>query len=231
MQMKFKQVHAAGWPVLSGPARPQPGNHGMTRRAMMATCSAHWAIHRELSGESGEMQLELETAVTIADSGSTGPPSGGSARPGPAPPGPRSRAAPGRAGVSGGPGLTGLPPNFQAPALAQSGHSRWHGSRATAAGRGPRAGRRRAARPGPTGNHGGRGAPVPGSGCSRGRGARPGAGRHCWQDSEPAAKFMASYWPGPSQVDQPSHSCCPRRRACADIIMMVRAQKMVLVSR
>ena len=121
--MKFKQVHAAGWPVLSGPARPQPGNHGMTRRAMMATCSAHWAIHRELSGESGEMQLELETAVTIADSGSTGPPSGGSARPGPAPPGPRSRAAPGRAGVSGGPGLTGLPPNFQAPALAQSGHS------------------------------------------------------------------------------------------------------------
>jgi hypothetical protein len=114
----------------SGLARPQwPGpaaaNHGMTRRAMMATCSAHWAIHRELSGESGEMQLELETAVTIADSGSTRPPSGGS---GPAPPGPRSRAAPGRAGVSGGPGLTGLPPNFQAPAVAQSGHSRWHGS-------------------------------------------------------------------------------------------------------
>jgi len=100
----------------SGLARPQwPGpaaaNHGMTRRAMMATCSAHWAIHRELSGESGEMQLELETAVTIADS-------------------PALRRVPGRAGpgVSGGPGLTGLPPNFQAPAVAQSGHSRWHGS-------------------------------------------------------------------------------------------------------
>ena len=105
----------------SGLARPQwpgPGaaNHGMTRRAMMATCSAHWAIHRELSGESGEMQLELETAVTIADSGPA-------LRPAP-PACPRR----GRAGVSGGPGLTGLPPNFQAPAVAQSGHSRWHGS-------------------------------------------------------------------------------------------------------
>ena len=102
----------------SGLARRQwPGPQPiMTRRAMMATCSAHWAIHRELSGESDEMQLELETAVTIADSGPA-------LRPAP-PACPRR----GRAGVSGGPGLTGLPPNFQAPAVAQSGHSRWHGS-------------------------------------------------------------------------------------------------------
>ena len=88
--MKFKQAHAAGKQQVqaraslprrrsagTGPQGPRPA-----ACIMMATDSAHLTIQRELSVESGALQLELETAVTIADSGSARRPL---AAPGPGP--------------------------------------------------------------------------------------------------------------------------------------------------
>ena len=63
MQMKIQtsmsKLAAQAAAGLSGPGSPR-----------VATGSAFWAIHRELSVESGALQLQLQTAVTIADSGS-----------------------------------------------------------------------------------------------------------------------------------------------------------------
>ena len=59
IQTSMSKLAAQAAAGLSGPGSPR-----------VATGSAFWAIHRELSVESGALQLQLQTAVTIADSGS-----------------------------------------------------------------------------------------------------------------------------------------------------------------
>jgi len=97
MQMKFKPAHEVA------NSRPKPRGPLGLGCSSLATGSAHWAIHRELSAESGALQLELETVVTIADSGSGAGPDR------------RRRGSPAAAAAA----------DAAAPAAAQSGHSNW----------------------------------------------------------------------------------------------------------